>query len=250
MIYFVSKLFTYLILPPGIFIAALFAAYFFAKKFKKIFLFLAVLFWFISTDFAPQILLKPLEYKNFSLSKNIPISVVVLGGGEQKGVLSLPTSSGATERILKALLIAYQKNLPLVYSGVEGDSAKKSIEEIVRGFDLDFKNLDSLKPKTFYIEGKSKDTYENAKFTKEFLKQKDIKNPCVILVTSAFHMPRAYKIFKHFGFEVVPVKTDYKVGKFELDFWSFSPQMKNLKKSYLAIHEYFGLLSLIARGIW
>lgn len=247
MIYFFSKIFTYIFLPPGIFIAALFAAYVYAKKFKKIFLSLALLFWFLSTDFAPYILLNPLESKVFKKSGSNPVAVVVLGGGEEKGVKSFPTMPGATERILKGMILAYQKDLPLIYTGCENLNAKKSIEEINSGFNLGFSFGKALKPKSYIIEGKSKNTYQNAKYTKELFKRFGIENPDIYLVTSAYHMPRSYKIFNRFGFKIIPVKTDYKVGKIDIDFWSIFPKMKNLRNSYLAIHEYFGLLSLILR---
>jgi electron-transferring-flavoprotein dehydrogenase len=49
---------------------------------------------------------------------------------------------------------------------------------------------------------------------------------------------------------VYEMEVDENTGKKELklNFWSFFPRMGNFKNSYLAIHEYFGLLSLIVRG--
>jgi len=246
MIYFVSKIFTYLFLPPGVFIAAIFAAYFLLRRFKIIFLFLSIIFWFLSTDFAPYLLLKPLESKKFFSLKIEPIAVVVLGGGEEKGVKSFPTMPGATERVLKSMILAYNKNLPLIYSGFESDSAKKSIEEINNGFNLGFVFDKGFLPKSVMLEKKSKNTYQNAKFTKKIFERFKIKNPAIYLVTSAYHMPRSYKIFNNFGFKVIPVKTDYRAFK-KFDYWSIFPKMSNLNNSFIAIHEYFGLLSLVFR---
>ncbi|HIE34810.1 MAG TPA: YdcF family protein [Campylobacterales bacterium] len=246
MIYFVSKLFTYLFLLPGIFILGMFLASFFAKKFKKLLLFLASLFWFLSTDFAPYLLLKPLEYKSFPKSKDLATAVVVLGGGEVNGAKNLPLSSSCTKRVLYALMISNRKNLPLIFSGVEGASAKESIEQIDRAFSLGFRYSKDLKPKTFYIESKSKDTYENAKYIYQFFKSKKERRS-IYLVTSAYHMPRAYMLFKNFEFDISVAKTDFKTAKLKVDLWSFFPQMANFKNSYLAIHEYFGILSLLIR---
>ncbi len=245
MIYFISKLFTYLILPPGIFIAVLFAASFFAKKFKKTLFVLASIFWFLSTDFAPNLLLRPLEDKSFPKASN-PVAVVVLGGGEVKGAKNLPLSSDGTKRVLWGLILSNRNNLPLIYSGIESDRAKRAIEEINEGFGLGYRYSKDFTPKTYYVEALSKDTYQNAKYVYNLFKKRG-KRFSIYLVTSAYHMPRAYMLFRYFGFEVTVSKTDYKSSKTQIDFWSFSPKMKNFKNSYLALHEYFGILSLLIR---
>ncbi len=61
-------------------------------------------------------------------------------------------------------------------------------------------------------------------------------------------MPRAYAIFRHFGFDVTPIKTDFKT-KEHSTWWENFAFMQNLHKSYFAIHEYLGLASLWLRGI-
>ena len=233
MIYFLSKIFTYLFLPPGIFIAAIFAASALCKKFRKIFFSLALIFLFLSTEYGSNILIKPLENRDFNIDRITPDYVVVLGGGMDRG--DIATQSGATERILKGMAIAKNKKIPLVFTGYEADFAKKSIEYIKKSFEINIKTI---------YESRSFNTYQNAKNCSRLLTDKNI-----ILVTSAYHMPRAYKIFKHFGFKIFPIKTDFKT-KDTLDIWSFFPKMGNLKTSYLALHEYLGILSLYLRGIF
>jgi len=59
---FLSKVFTYLILPPGCFIVVLFFVVIFLPKKKKIFPFLALLFiYLLSIQPVSDLLLKPLE---------------------------------------------------------------------------------------------------------------------------------------------------------------------------------------------
>ena len=247
MIFTLSKLATLLLLPPGIFIAALFAAAFFAKRFKKSLFVAALLFLLLSTSFS-NYLLKPLEEKRFDKNPVNPMAVVVLGGGQADKDPYLKLSPQGVKRIVTALLLANKKSLPLIYSGYEGGNANArfTIEIMIKNFNLPFKECKEPKRGCFVIEGKSRDTYENAKYTKALLKQ---KAPSVILVTSAYHMPRSYRIFRHFGFYITPKKTDFRSWERGLSFWSHLPNMYNLYNSYLALHEYLGLLSLYLRGL-
>jgi uncharacterized SAM-binding protein YcdF (DUF218 family) len=50
------------------------------------------------------------------------------------------------------------------------------------------------------VESESKNTYENALFTKKMIDSLNL-NGSFILVTSAIHMPRAMAVFKKVGFK-------------------------------------------------
>ena len=227
MIYLLSKLFTYTLLPPALFIWGLLLA----PKFRRTAIFLALLLYALSTQIGSRLLL-PLENAKLPSLAKEPKIVVVLGGGYDRGVLA--TSAGATERILRGLLLAKEKHLSLLYSGYEAKYAKKTIERIQKGFGLQF-------PVSY--ESRSLDTYQNAKYSAQMLQARQI-----YLITSAYHMPRAYRLFRHFGFLPTPIKTDY-LTKPSLEAWALFPKMEYLQNSYVAIHEYVGLLSLWLRGI-
>ncbi|BCD59371.1 MULTISPECIES: YdcF family protein [unclassified Nitratiruptor] len=231
MIYIVSKLFTYTLLPPALFVWGFLLLGF--KHFKKIAFSFALLLYLLSTNIVGSWLLTPLENWKFATSKEEPKYVVVLGGGYDRGTL-FPTSASSTERILTGLYVARTKNLPLVFTGIEAKDAQKTIQTLQKTF--------SVKLPVLY-EDKSLDTYQNAAFT-----AKKISQTSIYLVTSAYHLPRAYKLFKHFGFSVTPISCDYQT-KDDITVWDLFPSMGGLKKSYIAIHEYVGLLSLILRNI-
>jgi uncharacterized SAM-binding protein YcdF (DUF218 family) len=58
------------------------------------------------------------------------------------------------------------------------------------------------------IEGKSRNTLENAKYSAALLKQSGLKPP-YLLVTSGFHMRRALRIFRNNGVDVLPYPCDF-----------------------------------------
>ena len=96
-------------------------------------------------------------------------------------------------------------------------------------------------------EPNSRTTFENAVETKKVLDNKGIRN--VSLVTSAFHMPRAYATFKKLGIDTTPSPTDYKVLESERpDIFSWIPSAGALSANTKAFHEYLGALVYRWRG--
>jgi hypothetical protein len=67
----------------------------------------------------------------------------------------------------------------------------------------------------------------------------------IVLVTSAFHMPRSVLDFADKGLDIVPFPCDYQLsGKMQLSIFSFMPQGFALELSAMALKEYLGLLAL------
>ncbi len=259
-IFIVSKLFTFLVLPPGIFILIFFIMVFYAKKFKTVFIFFALGFYLLSNIYVANFLLRPLEqpYNKAFDSKIKADAVVVLGGGNASGSANLPLNADPSKRALYGLMIAKSQNIPLIFSGgaLKGDESEassfiKSMKEISKYLGVDMEFSPKLQMNRFVIstENRSIDTYQNAKFTKERFEEAGIQNPAIYLTTSAYHMKRAVQLYRHFGFKVIPCATDFKIGKRQKSIWDYFPKMGAFYKSYLALHEYAGLLSLKLRGI-
>ena len=241
MIYIISKLFTYLLLPPGIFILILISAGIYAKKFKKFFYFSALILYLLSNKFVANMLLFPLE--NIHYKDNItPKAVVVLGGGVNP-IDKLKAYPDAFKREIYGLILAKKYNLPFIFTG--GGIKIKEANYIKKDINL-ITHTCKCKIKAFY-ENKSLNTYQNAKFTAKLFKKLHIKKE-IFLVTSAYHMKRSIALFKHFGFKIIakPVGFFYDPN---YTIWDVFPKEENFHKSYKAIHEYFGLLSLKLRGI-
>ena len=64
----------------------------------------------------------------------------------------------------------------------------------------------------------------------------------IILVTSAFHMPRAKTLFDRAGVESSPYPTDFKSSGGHIDWMSFVPSAGGLNKTSEGIREFVGRL--------
>jgi uncharacterized SAM-binding protein YcdF (DUF218 family) len=65
----------------------------------------------------------------------------------------------------------------------------------------------------------------------------------IILVTSAFHMPRAQRLFENEGLEVVPYPVDFKsLTTDSLTFMDYLPNGQSLAKTELGLRELMGRL--------
>ena len=105
-------------------------------------------------------------------------------------------------------------------------------------------------------EDQSQNTYENARFSSEFLAAIAVDR--IILVTSAMHMPRAVWLFEQQGLDVIPMPTDYSVTEaswrhlwepnFSNQIINFFPSVNRLQDTTVALKEVLGLLVYRVRG--
>lgn len=222
---------------------------------------IAFFFYALSNSYIANFLLSPLEnpYKNVSLTEQNVDGVIVLGGGLVAGSPNLPLSNAAYKRALWGVMVAKSHDIPLIFSGAglnkeysEADAFKTSMKELETFLHVKIPETRKLTPHAFSIlvENRSLDTYENAKFSKEIFIHSNIQKPKIYLVTSAFHMRRAIKLYKHFGFEVIPVPTDFRISEEKKTLWDYFPNIWALENSYLALHEYVGNLSLFLKKIY
>ncbi len=102
-------------------------------------------------------------------------------------------------------------------------------------------------PEAILIEDKSRNTHENALATKQLLKAKDTDT--ILLVTSAFHMPRALATFRTAGLNAIPSPASYTiVGYSRPKILDWFPSMGNLGKLQAVIREKLGILVYRYRG--
>ena len=99
------------------------------------------------------------------------------------------------------------------------------------------------------IENESKNTFENAIFSKKILDSLKFSGS-ILLVTSATHMPRAMATFKKAGFtNVTPYLTNRMSGPRRFD-WDhcFLPNPEALGALNILIHEWIGSLAYKIKG--
>ena len=80
-------------------------------------------------------------------------------------------------------------------------------------------------------------TDQEAKAIKKII---SLDNPKVILVTSAFHMPRAQLVFEAAGINVVPFPVDFKTGAGKLTFMNFIPSASSFASTSFFVREMIG----------
>ena len=91
-----------------------------------------------------------------------------------------------------------------------------------------------------WLEDESRTTAENAFFTQALLEKKGIHH--VYLVTHAWHMPRAVRIFEQAGLAVTPAPSMFSSAESgDAALLDWLPSAGALKKACLALHEKLGL---------
>ena len=65
-------------------------------------------------------------------------------------------------------------------------------------------------------------------------------NPKIILVTSAFHMPRAEQLFRVAGIDVIPFPVDFRSGPSKITIMQFIPSAEGLRNVSFFVQEMIG----------
>lgn len=99
------------------------------------------------------------------------------------------------------------------------------------------------------VDNLSRNTEENAMFTKRILATRNLKPPYV-LVTSAFHMRRAMFIFHSFDIDVKPFPCNYFAGLGTPGWQDFIPQISMLTSWTIYTKEMVGFCVYKLRGFF
>jgi uncharacterized SAM-binding protein YcdF (DUF218 family) len=194
-----------------------------------------------------EALLRPLETR-FASQPDVsnPAGIIILGGGEDARVMSvtgLPEVNDAADRFLAGLALArVYPEARLIFTGGSGSLLGQSYS----GADVARKLFENagIAPDRIVLEPNSRNTAENAALTFELI-GKPPEGPW-LLVTSAFHMPRAIGSFCHAGWsDIVPFPVDYRgIGSVELR-WDLAERLRTFN---IAIKEWVGLVAYRVTG--
>ena len=91
--------------------------------------------------------------------------------------------------------------------------------------------------KKIYLTEIAMNTDQEAKSIKKLISNTNTK---IILVTSAFHMPRAQKVFKAAGLNVVPYAVDFRNRYTNISLMSFIPSAYSFEETSLFVREMIG----------
>jgi uncharacterized SAM-binding protein YcdF (DUF218 family) len=198
-----------------------------------------------------NLLLYPLEsrFPPWDAARGAPDGIVVLGGPIDPDLSiahNTPVIRSAADRIVEAIALARRyPNARIVFSGGSADLIANDAREADYAGQI-FESLGIAKDRLI-MERASRNTYENAVFSRAIAAPKQGER--WLLVTSAYHMPRAVGLFRKAGFPVEPYPVDWRVGNDAAGMLSFANvAVDGLGRTDVAVREWMGLLAYRVAG--
>lgn len=200
---------------------------------------------------APDYFLRKLEshYPEFSPQTDLRgfAGVVVLGGGTEAGHVAQshvqPLFTDAGERLSAPVtMLRRNPHLRVVYSGGEGTLLGSGPSEAQRA--RVFFDSMGLSNQQVQYESASRNTYENAVLSAR-LPGIDPAQPWLLL-TSAWHMPRAMGTFTKAGWHVTAYPVDFRTGASTP--WLDYSLREGVQKWQMVLHEWLGIVSYRLTG--
>ncbi|GEO14243.1 YdcF family protein [Microvirga aerophila] len=178
-----------------------------------------------------------------------PIDGIILLGGSVEAADSAArgriVANESAERVLDTIQLAYRypgAKLLIVGGGgtvfTNGTAEAPIIASYLRTVGID--------PARLLVEDQSRSTFENATYAREVAKPREGER--WLLVTSAWHMPRAVGVFEKAGFPVVPYPVDFRTGGSFTDMRPFAFVSDGLRRLDVGTKEWAGLIAYYVAG--
>ncbi len=241
--FILKKIVEAFVLPPGILVPALAGLAVYLRKRCRpgamVCAVLAVFMWVGTAGVFSEMLIKPLEQAYSAPAKPEGDVIVLLcggfrGGGRTPFSASERLAPGTLERATVAFKLYKETGLPIIVSGGAPFSAEPEAEAAAA-----YLRELGVPGNAILPEKASRDTFENAAFTMKLFREKGFKR--MILITSAYHMPRSVLLFKGAGAgELTPFPVSPRTGgpTYLRDWLPGS----GVVESRLAINEYLGMI--------
>lgn len=161
-------------------------------------------------------------------------AIVILGGGRYRNAPEFGADTVSSETLVRLRyggLLARESGLPVLMSGGRpaggGLSEAAAMARVFHEWRLPVR----------WIEGAASDTADNAVGAARLLRSAGIGR--VLLVTQAFHMPRARRSFEAAGLQVVPAPTDFYAQR-PLSLPDYLPQSEGMRWVRWGLRERIG----------
>jgi uncharacterized SAM-binding protein YcdF (DUF218 family) len=198
----------------------------------------------------PNLLLLPLElrFARADLTAGPVTGLIILGGGEDGEIAAYWHTHALNEggeRITEG--VALSRTLPqarVVFSGGTGLLVPGAGSEGAATRDMLISM--GVAPERLLIEDRSRDTWENAVYSKALVLPRPGER--WLLITSGWHMPRAMGVFRRAGFAVEPWPVDYRTSGWRSVFWPAASPADGLRRLEVVTKEYVGLATYWLKG--
>ncbi|MFD1329927.1 YdcF family protein [Mycoplana ramosa] len=177
-----------------------------------------------------------------------PGCIIVLGGSFEAEVIAARGGlemNQAGDRFVETLRLArtYPDARILVSGGDGSFSGRYAGDAAVAA---QFFGSFGIAAERLIQETHSRTTFENVENTKSLLAENGLDN--CLLVTSAFHMPRAIGLFRKAGLSALPWPTDYRTSGAARLALDFTQPSANAQLTTTALREWVGLLAYYLAG--
>ncbi|WP_447971118.1 ElyC/SanA/YdcF family protein [Nitrospira sp. M1] len=169
-----------------------------------------------------------------SNSPKIPQIVVLAGGvaGDSTLPLHLQILHASRERLLEGIrLYRLLPGSQLILTGGLGFQAVPEATVLSR-----VAQTYGVKKSDIVLEVQSRDTKDHPRFVSALVRDEPF-----ILVTSAYHMPRAMKLFAKRKLYPIPSPIGHWKAERTFSLWSWIPGSSGLRLADMAMHEYLGI---------
>lgn len=168
-------------------------------------------------------------------------AIVILGGGAYRDAPEYGQDSAGTLTLARLQYGAHlhrMTGLPILVTGGNPEDGLPEAQIMRQTLENHF----GIPVK--WVEARAFNTAQNARFSAEILLPAGIKK--VLVVSHAWHMPRARYAFKKTGMIFLPAPTRFANPPPQNDtgysLFDFIPNARALEKSYCALHELIGLV--------
>lgn len=248
MFFVLSKVLAFLLMPLFWFFVLMLYS-FFSKHRKKIQVVALILLYVCSNGFIVDEIGRWWEkYPLPEINTTYEVGVVLGGIGKIDPAEKRIEFNNSADRLLKAIELYHQKKIKkILITGGSGSLLHPEDKEAVYIYQY-LKNI-QIPDTSIIIENESRNTYENALFTKKILDSLHIKDN-IVLITSAYHLRRSVAIFEKLGYKsILPFPAERLSGprKFELDH-CLLPHPDTMSTLYKYIHEWIGMIVYKIKG--